>query len=41
MARSLSRLLVGLALTALMGCGSSDMEDLQAFVDEKKQRPGG
>ena len=41
MARSLSRLLVGLALTALLGCGSSDMEDLQAFVDEKKQRPGG
>ena len=41
MARSLSRLLVGLALTTLMGCGSSDMEDLQAFVDEKKQRPGG
>lgn len=41
MARSLSRLVVGIVFFALLGCGSSDMDDLQAFVDEKKRRPGG
>ena len=32
---------VALMVAALVGCGSEDMSDLDAFMEEKRARPGG
>lgn len=34
-------LLLASAIAALAGCGQSDFSDLDDFMDEKRQRPGG
>lgn len=41
MARSLRSIVVCVVLALLGACGSSNIDDLRAFVEEKKRRPGG
>ena len=41
MDRSLRSIVICAVLALLGACGSSNIDDLRAFVEEKKQRPGG